>query len=311
MGVKRGMSSLKVSASGQGRDGAGALVFTLFMCGAVLAAPSFAAADGKGGAGAEGASGNQGTRAVAAPTRPRSASASGGELVVFEAASLKDAFGKLIPRFEKEHPGVRVITNAAGSQELRAQIEHGAGADVFASADRKHMDALVGQGLAVSPSIFACNEPVVVVRAALAATIKTLADLPSVERLVVGAPEVPIGAYTSQILRNAAGKLGADFSKRVEAKVVSRELNVRQVLAKVTLGEADAGIVYRSDAVAAGGKVQVVSIPPEMNVTAEYPIATLNGAPHGVLAAQWIALVKSPAGAEALRGAGFVPCPGR
>ena len=93
--------------------------------------------------------------------------------------------------------------------------------------------------------------------------------------------------------------------------MVSRELNVRQVLAKVVLGEADAGIVYRSDAIAAKGKVAVVEIPPELNVTAAYPIAALKAAPHPDLARAFIDLVRSPAGATVLREAGFVPCPGR
>jgi molybdate transport system substrate-binding protein len=231
------------------------------------------------------------------------------ELVVFEAASLKDVFARLAQRFEKEHPGTKVVTNAAGSQELRTQIEHGAAADLFASADRKHMDALVGEGLVVSPAVFTCNEPVVVVRPALAATIKTLADLPRAERIVIGTPEVPIGSYTLQILQKATVKYGADFARRVQAKVASRELNVRQVLAKVVLGEADVGVVYRSDAMAAVGKVQVLSIPSELNVTAEYPIAILKRAPNPSLARQWMDLVKSAAGAAALREAGFLPCP--
>src|SRR5262245_35454765 len=105
------------------------------------------------------------------------------EVVVFEAASLKDAFAMLAPRFEQDNAGAKVVANAAGSQELRAQIEHGAAADVFASADRKHMDALVSQGLALAPAIFACNEPVVVVRAGLKPPLKTLADLPRAENI--------------------------------------------------------------------------------------------------------------------------------
>ena len=281
MDVKRDMASPSVSPLGRVRGRAHARFVTcVVVLGAVLVA---------------------GTVPAAAST----------ELLVFEAASLKDAFARLIPTFEREHAGTKVVANAAGSQELRAQIEYGAAADLFASADRKHMDALVKQGLVVSPVVFTCNEPVVVVRPALAATIKTLADLPRVERLVVGAPEVPIGAYTAQVLQKASATLGTDFAKRVEAKVVSRELNVRQVLAKVTLGEADAGVVYRSDAVAAGPKVQIVAIPRELNVTAEYPIAVLSGAPHAAMAAQWIALLKSPVGAEALRAAGFSVCPAR
>ena len=247
--------------------------------------------------------------ALAAVTaRPVVAAPADRELVVFEAASLKDAFAAISTRFEKD-TGARVIVNAAGSQELRAQIEHGAAADVYASADRKHMDALVAEDLVTAPSLFACNEPVVVVRPALATTIKTFADLPRAERIVIGTPEVPVGSYTLQILNKADGKLGADFRERVEAKVASRELNVRQVLAKVVLGEADAGIAYRSDAVAAAGKVRVVAIPPELNVTAEYPIAVLKNASHAASARRFVELVKAPAGAAALRAAGFVACP--
>jgi molybdate transport system substrate-binding protein len=247
--------------------------------------------------------------APATPAAPVAPAAKPGELIVFQAASLKDAFAKLAQTFEKDNAGVKVIANSAGSQELRAQIEHGAAADLMASADRKHMDALAAQGLVLAPSIFTCNEAVVVVRTALAPTIKTLADLPRAERIVIGAPDVPIGAYTLKVLDRAAAKLGADFPKRVQAKVASRELNVRQVLAKVVLGEADAGVVYRSDAIAAAGKVAVVSIPPEQNVIAEYPIAALKAAPHPDLARRFIELVKSPAGAAALREAGFAACP--
>ncbi len=246
---------------------------------------------------------------VFGPATVTTAGTSGRELVVFEAASLRDVFARLAERFEKEHPGTKVVTNAAGSQELRTQIEHGAAADVFASADRKNMDALVAQGLVLAPSVFTCNEPVLVVRPALAASIKDLADLPRADRIVIGTPEVPIGAYTLQILQKAGAKYGPDFPKRVQAKVASRELNVRQVLAKVVLGEADAGVVYRSDATAAAGKVQVLAIPPELNVTAEYPIALLKGAPSPALARQWMDLVRSAAGAAALREAGFRPCP--
>jgi molybdate transport system substrate-binding protein len=246
--------------------------------------------------------GGAGAAAAAAPAR---------EVVVFEAASLRDVFARLAVRFEADNAGVKVVANAAGSQELRAQIEHGAAADVFASADRKQMDALAAQHLVAAPSLFACNEPVMIVRRGLAPPpdLKTFADLPRAERIVVGAPEVPIGAYTLQILAKAAARLGADFPKRVGAKIASRELNVRQVLAKVALGEADAGIVYRSDALGARDRVQVVDIPPDMNVTAAYPIALVTAAPHAELGRRWIDLVRSPAGVAALREAGFVPCP--
>ncbi len=242
---------------------------------------------------------------AAAVTRPAT------DLVVFEAASLKEAFADLARRLERAHPGTRVLLDTAGSQQLRAQLEHGAVADVFAAADQRQMSALASQGLVVGPTLFACNEPVVVVRTGLAASLKTFGDLPRAERIVIGTPEVPIGAYTAQIWQKAAAKLGADFTARLEAKVVSRELNVRQVLAKVLLGEADAGIVYRSDAIGAHGRVAVVEIPPEINVLAGYPIAALKAAPHPDLARAFIDLVRSPEGAAVLREAGFVPCPGR
>jgi len=117
---------------------------------------------------------------------------------------------------------------------------------------------------------------------------------------------VPIGRYSLQILDNASKALGNDFRARVEEHVVSRELNVRQVLAKVTLGEADAAIVYRTDVATDEGAVGVVTIPPELNVLAEYPIAVLEGAPHPELARAWVALVLSVEGQTALSMAGFV-----
>jgi len=146
-----------------------------------------------------------------------------------------------------------------------------------------------------------------VVRKDLAA-LKTFADLPLADRIVVGAPEVPIGAYTNRVLDRATDKLGPLFPARVQAKIVSRELDVRQVLAKVVLGEADAGVVYRTDAMSAKGKVRVLEIPPDINVRAAYPIATLRRAPNPGLAAAFVGLVRSPSGTAALREAGFVPC---
>ena len=239
-------------------------------------------------------------RAAAAAPPPQ-------ELVVFEAASLTDAFASLAEKFRAAHAGIKVTANAAGSQELRTQIEHGAKADVFASADLKHMDKLRQVGLVLAPTVFACNQPVVVVRPG--SGVKAFADLASVDRLVIGAPGVPIGTYTDQILAAAGKQLGGDWVKRVQARIVSRELNVRQVLAKVTLGEADAGIVYRTDAMAAKGKATAIAIPDAFNVTAEYPIAALKAAPRADLAAAWIALVTSPAGQALLAQHGFTACP--
>ena len=231
------------------------------------------------------------------------------QLVVFAAASLREAFGKLALEFEKGHPHAAVSFNFAGTQEIRTQLEQGAAADVFASADTRQMALLLEARRVESPTVFAQNEPVLIVARDSVSSIRALSELPRAERIVIGAPEVPIGKYTLQILRNASQAYGADFSERVQARVVSRELNVRQVLAKVTLGEADAGVVYRSDVGAAGPGVGVVTIPSEINVTAQYPMALVRGAAHFALGSAWCALVLSDKGQAILRAAGFSPPP--
>ncbi|HET9036726.1 MAG TPA: molybdate ABC transporter substrate-binding protein [Myxococcaceae bacterium] len=231
--------------------------------------------------------------------------ADGTMVTVFAAASLRDVFGALGSAFERDHPGTKVQFNFAGSQELRTQLEHGAPADVFASADLKHMDAARMAGLVDAPKRFATNSPVIVVPTDNPGKVGSLEDLANVKRLVIGTPEVPIGTYTLQILDRAKARYGPDFPARVQARVVSRELNVRQVLTKVTLGEADAGIVYRTDARSAAGKVRIVEIPVELNVLAEYPIAAVARAPHASLARAWVALVTGPIGQAALEDGGF------
>lgn len=231
-------------------------------------------------------------------------------LVVFAAASLRGAFTAIEREFEGDHPEADVLLNFAGTQELRTQLEHGAAVDVFASADRLHMDALVATGLVLDPVVFAHNEPVVVVAREAATTIRSLADLAVAQRLVLGADEVPIGRYAKEILDRAARRFGPQYRSSVETRVVSRELNVRQVLAKVSLGEADAGIVYRSDTLGAT-EVTVVDIPADLNVIADYPIAIHRGAAQPELARTWIARVCSSNGQRVLRDSGFTaPAPG-
>jgi molybdate transport system substrate-binding protein len=234
-----------------------------------------------------------------------------GQLVVYAAASLRDAFTQLGDDFKETHPGLEVTFNFAGSQELRTQIEHGAGADVFASADERQMSELRKAERVGAPVIFARNELVIVVANEQAATIKSIEDLPNAGKLVIGVADVPIGRYTLQLLDNASRTLGADFRKRVETRVVSQELNVKQVLAKVSLGEADVAIVYRTDITAAvSGKISVVPIAPELNVTAQYPIATVAAAPHAELGSAFMKLVLSAEGQGALARAGFLaPAP--
>lgn len=229
------------------------------------------------------------------------------DLQIFAASSLHESFAALAAAFEAAHPGVRVRTSFAGSQELRLQIEHGARADVFASADRKQMEALRSAGLVGPPAIFARNELCIAVSDAAAPLVRSFADLPNAEHIVLGAPEVPVGAYALQLLDRASRTFGTDFRARVEGHVVSRELNTRQVLAKVTLGEADAAIVYRTDVAAAHGRVHVVDVPPNLDVVAVYPLAVVHDAREHDLAEGWVAFVLSTEGQSLLRGSGLLP----
>ncbi len=233
------------------------------------------------------------------------------KLVVFAAASLRDVFTTMGDRFRSTHPGVELRFNFAGTQKLRTQIEHGAAVDVFASADQRHMNELVRASHVLKPVVFARNEPVMVLANEAAQRIREFSQLASTDSIVIGTPDVPIGRYTLQILDRASTTLGADFRSRVEARVVSRELSVRQVLTKVRLGEAEAGLVYRTDALAAQAftdaqaQVSVVTIPSEINVIAEYPIAVASRTAQPELARAWVEFVLSGAGQEVLRKAGF------
>lgn len=228
-------------------------------------------------------------------------------LTVFAAASLREPFEVLARRFETRHPGVRVRFNFAGSQELRFQIQQGAKADVFASADLVHAHALGDQHLTEAPRVFVRNQPVVVVPRANPAGLRAFADLPRARHLVIGTPDVPIGRYTLAILDNARRVYGPAFVDAVMAHVVSRELNVRQVLAKVSLGEADAALVYRSDAAAAHGAVSVIEIPPAVTVVAEYALAPVTGSEQPALARAWCDLLVSAEAGIVLAQAGFLP----
>jgi molybdate transport system substrate-binding protein len=227
-------------------------------------------------------------------------------ITVFAAASLRHVFTEIGRRFERDNPGTVVVFNFAGSQELRIQIEHGANATVFATAERRHVDALVSKGIAHDPAIFATNELALVVAKEAADRVTSFAELPNAHCIVVGTPETPIGAYTLRVLDRANGLFGPEFRSRVEARICSREMNVRQVLAKVTLGEAEAGVVYRTDVITADpARTVVVSIPPGANVLAQYPIVRIAGTEHPELAQAWIRAVLSAAGQNELVRAGF------
>jgi len=238
---------------------------------------------------------------LSAPAR----AAESGELTVYAAASLREVFQNIALIFEKQHPNLKVHFNFAGSQDLRVQIDQGAKVDVFASADWKHMKPLATEGLVVAPTVFARNLPVVVVPKDNPSKVATFVDLAKVKHLVVGAPEVPVGAYTENIFTAAEKLQGKVFAEKVRANVRSRELNVRQVLTKVAMGEGDAGIVYRTDALTMPDKVEIIEIPASINVVAEYPIAALQAAPHADLARDFVKLVLSKEGAKVFGAAGF------
>ncbi|GAC1340437.1 MAG: molybdate ABC transporter substrate-binding protein [Myxococcales bacterium] len=245
-----------------------------------------------------------GARRAAGPAgaAPGSAGA-GGPLTVFAAASLREAFGEAGALFERLHPGVRVSFAFAGSQQLRLQIEQGAPADVFASADLLQPEALYAAGLLLRPRVFAGNALALVVPAGNPAGVHSLRDLPRARRLVIAGPEVPAGRYTAQLF----AAMGAAFEEAVRARVVSRELDVRQVLAKVALGEADAGVIYRTDARASPGAVELIDLPDGLAQVAPDAIAASASARSPALAAAFVDFIASPQGQAVLAAHGFLP----
>jgi molybdate transport system substrate-binding protein len=220
-----------------------------------------------------------------------------GQLIVFAAASLTDAFDELGEAFVDANPDVEVVVNYAGSQTLASQIGEGAPSDVFASANTTQMDVVADAGnLVGDPEIFAANRLEIAVEPGNPLAIGGLTDLADPDLvLVLPAEEVPAGQYARQAL-DAAG---------VEVTPSSLEQDVRAALSKVALGEADASIVYASDIVASDGRADGVAIPAEQNVPASYPIAVLADAPNPVAAEAFVAFVTSDAGQQILTTNGF------
>ncbi len=239
-------------------------------------------------------------------------SASPRRLQVFAAASLATAFTEIGHRLEAEQSGLDVRINFAGSQQLAAQIEQGAEADVFASADGRWMSDVGDRGLLDGdPVVFARNRLVVIVPATNPARIRRLQDLArGGVKLVIGADAVPVGRYSRLVLGNLSRDpaFGGAFAARALRNVVSEEENVKSVVAKVQLGEADAGIVYRSDVTPGVARfIRVFEIPDSANVLASYPMATLKGAKQPDAARAFVAFVLSPEGQEILKRSGLVP----
>lgn len=218
-------------------------------------------------------------------------------LTVFAASSLTGAFTELGKTFEAAHPGVKVSFDFGGSSDLVAQIQQGAPADVFASADEKNMTKLVpGDVQAGAAKDFASNTLEIVTPPGNPAHISSLADLTRKGiNLVICAPEVPCGA--------AAQKVAA--SAHLTLKPVSEEQSVKDVLAKVTSGDASAGLVYVTDVRAAGSSVHGVVFPQAAAAVNTYPIATVKGSKNAALADEFVALVLGSTGQQVLADAGF------
>jgi molybdate transport system substrate-binding protein len=232
------------------------------------------------------------------------------ELNIFAAASLRDAFEAIVRPFEVSNPNTRVVLHFAGSQVLRAQIERGAQADVFASADEAHTDALIQTGhIEAQPLIFAQNELVLAVPADNPGNITSVYDLSAPEAYVVmGVLEVPVGRYAREMLRKYSTVThNPDFLDVVLDGVDSFEMNVRLVAAKLELGAADAGLIYRTDVLASNSALVEISLPPELSTYAPYPIAVTSEGQDGEGARAFVKFVLSPTGQAILKAHGFQP----
>ena len=225
-------------------------------------------------------------------------SGSSNELKVFAAASLTAAFTELGEQYAAANGGDTVTFNFAGSQALATQIQQAAPADVFASADITNMDKV--KDLVGAPQIFASNQLQIVVEKGNPRNVQGLDDLANPDlKVVLAAPEVPVGKYGQQALEKAG----------VTVKPVSQEQDVKAVVSKVSLGEADAGIAYVTDVTAGGDKVEGVEIPEDQNVVATYPIATVKAAKDQQGAQAFLDLVLSAEGQQVLKEYGFLPPP--
>lgn len=234
---------------------------------------------------------------------------SGGSVNVFAAASLADAFEEMEEVFEADNPGAEVQLNFAGSSTLLTQIQQGAPADVFASADEAKMSTALQEGLVEEPRDFVTNELAVVVPQSNPAEIESLEDLAAEDvTLVLAEDGVPVAEYAEEVLEKAEGEYGKGFSGSVMENVASREGDVKAAANRVSLDEADATFVYESDITPdIEERVQVVEIPPALNVVASYPLAATTGAQDPVLARRWKEFVFSAEGRRILREWGFDP----
>ena len=234
----------------------------------------------------------------------------GGEVVVLAAASLTEAFADMARGIHDAHPQLHVLYNFAGSQALRTQLEQGAAADVFASANAEQMQRAVADGLIQGPpQVFVRNKLLLIVPRANPGQVVSFEDLAKRGlKLALAGPQVPAGRYSREVLQAAQAGHGSDFAERVLRNLVSEETSVRQVLVKVQLGEADAGIVYASDvSEKILQDVSAIPIPDAYNRLASYPIAATQAAHNPAGAAAFIRFMLSPFGQAILEAHGFIP----
>jgi molybdate transport system substrate-binding protein len=228
----------------------------------------------------------------------------GGTLTILAASSLTDAFGELGETFEKQNQGVEVKESFGASSDLLAQIQQGAPADVFASAAQEEMDTAVKDGLvAGQPEVFVKNREVIMVPKDNPANIESLRDLakPNI-KLVIAQKDVPAADYAVKILGKAKAEYGDDFERDVLSNVVSREADVRASVNRVVFGDADATFGYASDYTPdIRDRAKVIPIPPDLNIIATYPIATLEDAKDPELAKKLVDLVTGKQGQRVLK----------
>lgn len=247
------------------------------------------------------------TGAVAAPT----ATPLRGDLTVFAAASLTDAFNEIGKEFQTANPGITPKFNYAASTALRTQLEQGAKADVYASADQIQMDNAKKAGVVDGEDrLFVKNKLVVIYPANNPANVQSIQDLarPNL-KFVLTDRNVPIGAYARTALEklSADPQYGAGFGQKVLNNLRSEEANVRAVVTKVQLGEADAAIVYASDVTSqVSAQVKSILIPDQFNTIATYPIAMVRDAPNRAAAQAFISFVRSASGQAILKKHNFI-----
>lgn len=234
-------------------------------------------------------------------------------LTVFTAASLTGAFTEIGEAYTAKNPDVAVDFVFDGSQALRTQIEQGASSDIFVSANAKQMEALQGGGFMENDTVsfFLENSIAVIVPAANPAEITSLADLarPGV-KIVIGTKDVPFGSYTRQVLDKMAADpaYGPAYRDAVMENVISEETAVSTVMPKLTLGEADAAFVYKSDVRPEDRSlVRRIDVPAEYNVVAAYPLGILASSEQKAEAAAFVAFVRGPTGSAILESYGFDP----